>query len=463
MLALACAAALPGLCPLPTSGAATLSDFGYQNMNVNGVLASGSRPLLVILVNFAGQPPLPSPPSFFADLIFNSSRFPSFNGYFQAVSNGRFSYSNAGVIGPLALTAAETESGWPSDSLYCSNIVYKAMVSGLVNFGSFDANHDGHVTHDELAILIMNEDNVWGWRPAGIIKPAGFAYDWSGGVTVLTAQAPFAVMVEETEEGLGPIDIYGYGCGSSCCLSSGLSPQSCWIDSTSIYYLDPWNRMQLGWCEPRIRSLTDGGIQSIPANQYGNSTAPIILYDPVRGTNEFFILEYRTPTSPVGSGYDANVAASGLAVWHIKQDANHNAVAVPTLDGLNFDKVVWNEGPPSFQRGTSTLWGSGSVSTNLSWLGGAGTSTHLHVLPYNVGNGSITVEWLSAADTWVDFNWGAPNSGTFAAPYNTLAAGLAHVSYGGTLNFKTGSTHETNNIIEPMLLKAYNGPVLIGH
>src|SRR5436190_10993499 len=127
-----------------TAGAATWQDFGYQNMKVNGVLATGSRPLLVILVNFAGYPQLADPPSYFADLIFNTSRFPSFNGYFQAVSNGRFSYANAGVIGPLSLPAAETEKNWgplpAADTPYCSNIVYKAMISSPSTFANYDAN-----------------------------------------------------------------------------------------------------------------------------------------------------------------------------------------------------------------------------------------------------------------------------------------------------------------------------------
>jgi len=309
-------------------------------------------------------------------------------------------------------------------------------------------------------------------RTVGSVKPAGFAFDCGGGLvsvisspTQLTQNGsliPFGVMVEETEEMLGIIDIYGYGCGSSCCLSAGLSPQSCNFSLTDIYYLDPYNRLQMGWCEPRIRSLTAGGVENISAAQMGSPDAPIILYDPAHGTSEFFILEYRTRTSPVGSGYDANVANNGLAVWHVELDANHNAIFVPTLDGLNKEAVVWNEGPPTFQRGTSTLWGSDAVSPNLSWLNG-GTATHLHVRPFNSGDGSITVEWLSQVDSWVDFNFtGSPELGTFSNPFKTATAGINGVSYGGILNFKTGFSPETAAIGKPMTLRAFNGPVTIG-
>ncbi len=473
-LAISLAALL--LCLPRATHAATLTDFGYQHMKVNGALATGSRPLLVILVNFAGEPPLTDSPASIADLIFNTNRFPSFNGYFQAMSNGRFSFSNAGVIGPLSLPASQVEANWPlnpttfKDGLYCSNIVYQAMVSGLVNFQNFDANHDGHVTQDELAILIINQDTLWGSRPVGTVKPAGFSYDFQGNlVSVLTSPTtanvnstivPFVVMVEETEEQLGAIDIYGGNC-----LSTGLSPQSCYIPSSPLnntYYLDPWDRMQAGWCDPRIRSLTAGGIETIPAAQTGSPSAPIILYDPAHGTNEFFILEYRTSTSPAGPGYDGQVADSGLAVWHVQQDSANNAILVPDLAGHGNDVAVWNEGPPAFQRGASTLWHSNAVSPALSWYSG-GTATHFHVRPFNPGDGSITVEWLSALDSWADFNFqGFPESGTFSNPYKTMAAGINGVSYGGNLNIKTGSSSEKPAISKPMTLKAYNGPVTIG-
>jgi hypothetical protein len=447
------------------SQSVTLTNFGYQNKKINGKLALGSRPLVVILVNFAGEPPLTNPPSFFADLIFNAARVPSFNGYFQAVSNGRFSFSNAGIIGPLSLPASQNEAGFAyKDTPYCSNIVYQAMVyakaSGTFNFESYDANNDGHITPDELSILIMNEDTVWGLRYGGSVKPPGFTKDWTGGLSVLTPQAPFVVMVEETEESLGMIDIY-----SAECLSFGLSPQSCFDGTapwTNSYYLDPWHRLQIGWSEPRIRSLTAGGIETISANQLSDPTSPIILYDPVHGTNEFFILEYRTQNSPAGSGYDANVVANGLAVWHIQQDSNHNPTSVASLTTTNLDVVVWNEGPPAFQRGASTLWGSGVVTTNLSWLSGQ-TQTHLHVLPFNLGSGSITIEWLSAVDTWVDFNGSAPFQGTLAQPYKTLADGVTFGSYGGTLHIKTGTSPEKPTLSKPMTFKGYNGPATIGH
>ena len=603
----------------------TLTDFGYQNMNVNGSLALGQRPLLVILVNFAGQVPLPQPVSFYDDLFFNPSLLPNVKGYFGAVSNGRFAYARGGVIS-LSLAAQETfvnfqtptTAAFAGDTAYCSNIVSHAMVSvqsGQLDFGSFDANHDGHITPDELAIIIIVSDSGWtsgGSRLAGVVRPPGFSYDWGSAgrnVALLGYQVPLLVMCEETEETLGATDIY-----SGDCLSAGLTPQSCTVSSSfyNTYYLDPWHRMQLGWCEPRIRSLTAGGIDPIQAAQTFTPDAPIILYDPTRGTSEFFILEYRTQTSGGNPGYDANVAANGLAVWHVQQDANHNPISVLRVDagtipgqnqwrwcnkcqglhyffdpnhlafgpcpaggthayagsvgylvvlnnpaapgqhGWNFcqkcqglfygprqslshcpgggihdgstsgdyslvindasapgqhgwnycnkcqgmffgpnvatshcpaggthdpatsgdyamlkegtDQVVWNEGPPNFQRGSSTLWGSDAITPPLRWLSG-GTLTHLHVRSFTPGDSSIAVEWLSAEDTWVDFNYlGSTQDGSFFAPFKTFTQGRNAVSYGGVLHLKAGSSAETApGITKPMTIQAYNGPATVGH
>jgi M6 family metalloprotease-like protein len=605
------------------SSAATLVDFGYQNLAVDGVLALKPRPLLVILVAFGSGASLGHPAAYYDDLIFNSSRQPSMNGYFLAVSKGRFHYSRGGTIGPLALPANEKEesSKWPNpttlrDTLFSSNVVWHAMTSGLFDFASYDANHDGHVTPDELAIIILSNDGTYtgdGSRYAGVVRPAGSKFDWGGGnypnVSILNQDAPFIVMCEETEETLGCIDIY-----SGECLSEGLTPQSCFFDNpdgTNTYYLDAWHRMKLGWCEPRIRSLTAGGIETIPAAQMAATDAPIILYDPARGTNEFFMLEYRTQTSPSGAGYDANVATNGLAIWHVQQDAYHSPTQVPRFDagplpaqdlwrycskcqGLHYitdanspvygpcpaggvhtndsttdygvvlsnpsapgqhgwnwchkcqglffgpdmakshcpaggthdgsmsgdyslilgitnspgqhgwnyckkcagmfygpnagssfcpaggkhdgsasgdyamleeglDLVVWNEGPPNLQRGSSLLWGSDATTPNLRWLIG-GTLTHIHVLPFNSGDGSITVQWLSPGDTWVDFSYtGLPQNGTFANPFPKFAQGVGAVSYGGTLHIKTGSSAETGDVTKAMTIQAYNGPVTIGH
>jgi M6 family metalloprotease-like protein len=496
-------AALAALVFHGTVSAVTLQDFGYQKSNVNGQLALGTRPLLLIVANFAGETntagftnssgqllpaPLPQDASYYDNLVFNQATNPSVNGYFAAMSNGRFTWARAGVVS-LNLPASQQDAAWPGpggatghDRPYMSNIVYQAMASGQFNFKAFDANGDNHITKDELGILIIGNDFT-GCRDTGgpVTSPDG-SYDWGENDNTIgtsrVTDTPFITWCEEFEETLGITDIYG-----SEGFSQTLTPQSYepnpYTDYWYLYYLDPWQRMAVGWCSPRLVSMATGGAVTISAAQAGDATAPVILYDPAHGPGEFWILEYRTQTSPYGPGYDANVgyAASstngygGLAVWHIQQDTNHNLLTLASnaVSG-KYQFTDWNEGPPNLTWGASTLWGSDSVTPTLTWMNGdtnvaSSTSsvTHLHVRPFQVGDGSITVDVLSAEDSWVDFSYtGSPQTGTFSNPYNTIAAGIAAASYGGTLHLKTGTSSETPTITKPLKIVGYNGPATVG-
>jgi hypothetical protein len=64
---------------------------------------------------------------------------------------------------------------------------------------------------------------------------------------------------------------------------------------------------------------------------------------------------------------------------------------------------------------------------------------------------------------WVDFAYaGLDELGTFAAPFNTLAEGVAAVPTGGTLRIKAGTSAERPTLTKPMTISAYGGPVTIG-
>jgi M6 family metalloprotease-like protein len=217
------------------------------------------------------------------------------------------------------------------DTLYSSNIIYQAWSAKLFNFAGWDSNGDGHVTQNELGIAIISNDVNGGGaeRWAGTVRGPGASVDWTGAVALLGHQGDFATLCHELSHTLGTVDLYGVW--NQQCLSSQATLMSCTISSLEdpeIFHLDPWHKMQLGWSEPRIMSLPAGGIAALPAAQMVDPSAPVILYDPVRGTGEFFMIEYRTPLSPNGPGYDANVSDTGVALWHIQQNSSHDPLTV---------------------------------------------------------------------------------------------------------------------------------------
>jgi hypothetical protein len=70
-----------------------------------------------------------------------------------------------------------------------------------------------------------------------------------------------------------------------------------------IMHLDPWHKMLVGWIEPRVYDIATPGFATLAAQHLSSSepalTRPILLFDPHKGSREFFLLEYRAQ-SPVG-------------------------------------------------------------------------------------------------------------------------------------------------------------------
>ena len=71
---------------------------------------------------------------------------------------------------------------------------------------------------------------------------------------------------------------------------------------------------------------------------------------------------------------------------------------------------------------------------------------------------------LPGGTVWVDFNYtGTTQSGTFSAPFKTLAQGVNASLPGGTIWIKTpGSSSERPTISKPVTIRVYAGPASIG-
>jgi len=450
--------------------AASLADFGYRNRTINGRLPIGGRPLLVIMACFDPQGPSSCFANFehqwpfYHDLVFNFARSPvNMNAYFLENSNGRFWWTGvdtelgagAGLTRVWINSAGCLECPGVTNVGYYSNIVRQAMQN--VRFADYDANRNGVVTQDEMAIAIINSDfKAGGTRDAGYVPGPEAAFH--GQVSNLGYYVTFDTWCHELSHSLRTLDLYGTNCSSY-----GVTLLSCsGLDvNDRSWHLDPWHKMQFGWSEPRIRSLTAGGVESISAAQLMDPAAPIILNDHGRGTSEFFMLEYRTPTSPNGPGYDANVASdaittNGLAIWHIKQDGSHN----PVFAGGN--PVVWTDGSPNLLHGGSGLWGSDVTTPELRYLDGTSSRTRIRVLPFSAGGAEVRVEWLYPGETWVDFSYVGVERGSFAQPFNTLVEGVFYGSHGGTIRVKAGSRPETLSVSKRLVIQSFNGPVTIG-
>jgi subtilase family serine protease len=128
------------------------------------------------------------------------------------------------------------------------------------------------------------------------------------------------------------------------------------------------------------------------------------------------------------------------ALYSIAQTTAYNSAFHDTTTGNN----TWPGSPSRYYTATGydlcTGWGSPK------------------------GQGMIDALVGYAGPVWVNFYAACPGAGNYVSPYCTLALGTAVVSPGGTVCIAgTSSTTVTPTISKPMTLRAFFGPVTIGH
>lgn len=144
---------------------------------------------------------------------------------------------------------------------------------------------------------------------------------------------------------------------------------------------DPYQKLKLGWMKWKVADK-DGIFTLNDVETQGDA---LILYNPKRGTDEYFILENRWR----GSSYDAGAAVAaggdgipsdGLAVWHIVENAYAYKDAGVSLPGGGWGRWVVrmvraNGGNPvddsnALFSKSGTVLSDVTAPANLNWLGG---------------------------------------------------------------------------------------------
>ena len=478
------------------AAAPTLRDFGYRSMwcdnnprmSAQNNLATNQRPMLVIVVQFDAIGPLDHDINYYSNFVFKSQAMPSkqsISGYFNAVSNGRFSWKPGSVIGPIHLNKwhewnqIQNRTGLkdgPVTALWASNVVWQAMQVNPGAFEACDTDGNGWVTQDEGQVAIFSNENAFiggtyyhavGYRECYDVPINLCKVGWSGNVAEFVDWTDFATACHEVGHSLGCEDIYpgGGNAGVSVMGSTGGT------NDTWICYMDPWHRMRAGWCEPRVYDLRSSSNAWITAAQVDtNSNAPIILWDSASNASRFWMLEFRNPNL---GGYDRDAGrfwhpnTNGLALWYVAQNANHSLVVtvVENWDSTNVYRVDLNCGPGSPpDRGNGSLWGSDTVTRDLSSpFASEGTlPIRVRVDPFAPTATRLHVTW-GRPDVWVDFSYAWDDgNGSEWDPFITLARGVAGVLPGGTIHVVAGHSPEKLRITKPLHIQSKNGIATIG-
>lgn len=359
---------------------ATLNDFGYNTMRVNGAEAKGQRPLVIILAE-AHDKPLAHDYLYYLNLIFNGPK--SVNNYFLDNSKGRFSFKNGGVVGPLKLS--EADAALVVEPLL-DRIKDLAIQTGF-NFAAFETDNNNVVEDKELMLLIISNLGDTGGANRGSISPRKLSIDglsMNVSAAAVDHRASFTTFAHELSHSLGTIDIYFKdGAGNIAATLMGATIFG-GFDNMLSFHLDPWHKMVLGWVEPELHDIREGGgTVSLTVPGAGNASRPVLLYDSDNGLNEFLLLEYRSRSSAHHSSFDADVADSGLVIWHVIPNGIANVIP-----------KVFVLGAPDFERGLSVFWHSGTATNNIPWYESM-SRIRLKVHPFRPQDDTILVDILS--------------------------------------------------------------------
>ncbi len=323
---------------------------------------SGSKQVLLILVNFQDATLSSGAATYWNNAVFNTST-PSVAKFYQDNSFGTL------AVTPVASTQSDNPSGvvtvtlaqnHPNCGSSCTKTIEGAWINSAlsaaapyVNFAALDTNGDGTISVDETMIYFI----LAGYEASagGSLTPAVWAHAWGfSGVSVagknvnhwafngerLDASRLMQMGVVAHEMGhalVGLPDLYdktstNQGLGAFSLMSGGSwGAKSGEIGGTTPAALDAWSRFYLGWSVPQTPS--NGATVTFNGALTGIS-APVILMNSSLSTSEYWLVENRT-----NSGWDAGMYrylgdwSGGLLIQHIDSD-------IGTRNGNSFNAYV---------------------------------------------------------------------------------------------------------------------------
>jgi M6 family metalloprotease-like protein len=331
---------------LPTQ----LDQFDYMKPRI------GTQALMIIMLEFPDSMHQDeSTESYFTNLLYGDD--PSVNGYFQEVSYGNYSFSNAGVFGWfMAPQTAEHYFGAHENYTTLAAASVQAAIDAGVQFDGFDTNGDDEITREELIIQMVFSSHPrlnlpWvmatRWdqqQDEGVTTPGGLEIDtWAVRGEEYGSMSLFAH--ELCHAALALPDLYGDDYGGDPSRIFTLMDS---FPPSFTPHISPWAKIHLGWIEPVV--VARSGRYTIPAVE--QNPVAYVLYDPDHGVDEYYILENRWPEV---SQYENGLPDRGLAIWHITEFYDDESFNF--LKGRKMVAMKWAGGDNSLDEFPLTaLW-----------------------------------------------------------------------------------------------------------
>ena len=163
---------------------------------------------------------------------------------------------------------------------------------------------------------------------------------------------------------------------------------------------------------------------------------------------------------------DGSLHISGTLLNGISQGSSFGDNAE---NDSNYPLVRFTDASGNVRYGRTYNWSSTSVMTGTNILttectvpSGASAADSIQVIANGNASDPVALNYAVNGITWVDFNFGGTEDGSFNNPWNSLSQGNFHATSGGLIVIKAGSSAETLSLTKPMRIVSYGGTAHIG-
>jgi M6 family metalloprotease-like protein len=305
---------------------------------------------------------------------FPSTEFPSVGDYFRRLSfNDVFLFpileTQGAHDGVVQVQVPGTKAQFFAQSEAVRNRILVELADPFVDYSYYDTDGNGALSNLELVVNAYEAaPETPMWLGGGIARP--IAATTRDGITLgglsaamTNTSTNLVTIVHENAHVLFDMpDLYGFGVGRL-----DLAGPTGGADQT-IFAPSAWQKLHLGWIQPTVVTR-DGFYEIRRADTTGDS---FILYDPDRGTDDYFIVENRVRSFGT---YEWGISDEGLAIWRIS-DSSLGVAGAPwpielmAPDGVrrppDYVGAPWDAWDPSDprtpQRTMSQPWADGTPS-----------------------------------------------------------------------------------------------------
>jgi len=175
--------------------------------------------------------------------------------------------------------------------------------------------------------LIVGGKEVYGYIMASEESPLGvFAHEFGHDLGL-----PDLYDIDGSSKGAGAWDIMASGSWNGGALGRGESPA----------HFSSWSKTKLKWMTPDEVTAPRYATAVPPNSLLPLETSPSALKLPIRGTQEYFLVEYRAAL-----GFDTALPGEGLLIWHVDDAQADNADDTHRLlDLVEADQATRGDSP----------------------------------------------------------------------------------------------------------------------